>query len=396
VELDALRGFALLGIALANFPEFSLYTFLSGSEQAAMPTAHADKVIRFIQLMLVDGKFYSIFSVLFGIGFSIILANAVKKGADGIRIFYRRMIGLLIIGLIHLKFIWNGDILMLYALMGMMLPLFRNCTVKGLLSWAAVMLLIPLPITVLREVTGIDLSDALYDAWWNKADAMGVTEENFAIWLRDADAYPTMFRFLRQGAVERMWEFVAGLRYFKVLGLFLIGYAIGKEKLFGKLTELRGKIRSVALKALCIGIPLSALYAYCAMTGGNTVLKEILYCTSVYPTAFGYICLLMLLMAGKGDDTLNGKAARTLACPGRMALTSYLMQSVIGIVLFYGVGFGLGTTIGLWQTELVAAAAFMFETAACALWLRFFSFGPVEWIWRMFTYGRYFPLRKIQ
>ena len=110
VILDALRGFALLGICFANFPEFSLYTFQKPEITEAMPTAEIDKVIRFLQYLFVDGKFYTIFSLLFGIGFSIIISNAAKKGTDGFRIFYRRMIFLAAIGFLHLMFIWSGDI----------------------------------------------------------------------------------------------------------------------------------------------------------------------------------------------------------------------------------------------------------------------------------------------
>ena len=127
--LDILRGFALVGIAVANFPEFALFTFLKPDAVAAMPTAGADRWVRFLQYVFVDGKFYTIFSLLFGIGFSIIISNAMRRGASGFRVFYRRMAILLGFGFVHLMFIWSGDILMLYALMGMLLPLFRNCTV---------------------------------------------------------------------------------------------------------------------------------------------------------------------------------------------------------------------------------------------------------------------------
>ena len=126
--LDILRGLALVGIAVANFPEFALYTFLKPEAAAAMPTASVDSVVRFLQYVFVDGKFYTIFSLLFGIGFSIIMANAERRGASGFRIFYRRMAVLLAIGFLHLMFIWSGDILMLYALMGMLLPLFRRAS----------------------------------------------------------------------------------------------------------------------------------------------------------------------------------------------------------------------------------------------------------------------------
>ena len=118
VILDALRGMALLGIAMANFPEFALWTFLSPAEQAAMPTAGVDEVVKFLQYLLIDGKFYSIFSMLFGVGFSLILAR------HSVSLFVRRMMILAVIGLCHLMFLWSGDILFLYATGGMLLLLF--------------------------------------------------------------------------------------------------------------------------------------------------------------------------------------------------------------------------------------------------------------------------------
>ena len=135
VILDALRGLALMGIALANFPEFGLWTFLSSEEQTAMPTAHIDEIVRFLQYMLVDGKFYTIFSVLFGIGFSLILAH------HGRRLFVRRMLILVVIGFLHLMFIWSGDILLLYAIGGLILTLFVGIKDKALLILALSLIL---------------------------------------------------------------------------------------------------------------------------------------------------------------------------------------------------------------------------------------------------------------
>ena len=106
VVLDALRGFAILGIILANFPEFSLWTFSDPSTWT-----RTDTVTRAVQTFFVDGKFYTLFSLLFGVGFSIQIANAGGK----LRTFYRRMAVLLCIGLIHLFFLWSGDILALFS-----------------------------------------------------------------------------------------------------------------------------------------------------------------------------------------------------------------------------------------------------------------------------------------
>lgn len=274
VILDALRGFAILGICAANYPEFSLYTFQSKEIADAMPTAGIDRVLRFMLYFLVDGKFYTLFSLLFGIGFSIIISNAARKGVNGFRIFYRRMALLTLIGFLHLMFIWSGDILMLYALLGMCLPLLRHVTTIGLAA----------------------------------------------------------------------------------------------------------------------GLPLSLLYAWSCMNGhplGNAVHTAI-YTVSVYPLGLAYMCGMCLMYLRHNDLA----AWRRLAYPGRMALTNYIGQSVIGALLFYGIGLGLGASFGLVHTELIVAGVYLFQMAFSRVWLRFFRFGPLEWIWRMLTYGRWFDIRN--
>lgn len=394
VVLDALRGFALLGIALANYPEFSLYSFLSDAEAAAMPTASADVWTRWLQLVLVDGKFYTIFSVLFGIGFSIIIANAIKRGADGMHIFYRRMVGLVIIGLFHLMFIWSGDILLLYALMGLLLPWFYGKSDRTILCWAGALLVLPVVCDALIALTGIDPSQLPYDAWWYWATCFGITEENFATWLRDADSYIGVLQFLVQGAFERMWEFVGSHRYFKVLGLFLIGMYIGRRGIHATLSAHRQLLKRSATIALTMALPLSFVYAWSSMNGHplGHVVHSILYLLSVYPLGIGYMSALSLLYL----SCPNAVLWTLLSCPGRMSLTTYLLQSVIGIVLFYGVGFGLGCSLGLWPTELVALAVFFFLTLFSSLWLRPFTYGPFEWLWRMFTHHRWInPLHPL-
>ncbi len=384
VILDALRGLALLGIALANFPEFGLWTFLSAEQQAAMPTAEADRWVRLGQYMLVDGKFYTIFSLLFGVGFSLILMRHSR------RLFVRRMLILVAIGFCHLMFVWSGDILLLYAIGGLLLTLFVKLSDRALLWIAGLLILLPIGLDALTEFRGVDFSGPLYDAWWREANAQGISEENFASWLRDAKSYPEMFAFLRQGAVERMWEFVSGHRLPKVVGLFMLGYLIGKRRLYARLEEL--PLKEMLATFLLLSLPLSYIYAWsavCAHPWGLTV-HSALYALSVIPLGFCYILIFALLY----KHHRNTVPFRLLAAPGRMALTNYIGQSLIGILLFYGFGFGLGTRLGLWHIELVAAAVFLIQIPLSLLWLRLFRFGPLEWIWRMLTYGRWLKLRK--
>ena len=175
VILDALRGLALAGIVLANFPEFALWTFLSGEEQVAMSTAAIDGVVRFLQYLFVDGKFYTIFSLLFGVGFSVILSR------HSVSLFLRRILILVCIGFCHLIFIWSGDILLLYAIGGLLLPLFIRLKDKMLLWIAGLLIFIPVVLDAITEFGDVDFAKPFYDAWWNQATAQGINEENFSL-----------------------------------------------------------------------------------------------------------------------------------------------------------------------------------------------------------------------
>lgn len=392
--LDILRGFALVGIAVANFSEFALFTFLKPDAVAAMPTAEADRWVRFLQYVFVDGKFYTIFSLLFGIGFSIIISNAMRRGASGFRIFYRRMAILLGFGFVHLMFIWSGDILMLYALMGMLLPLFRNCSDRTLLSWAAVLLFVPVIIDFACEFAGVSLSAGVVRLQQHYCAKYGITDDNFAYWLRDADSYGGVFQFLVQGALVRVQEFVDGNRYFKVMGLFLIGFCIGRRRMYAHTVMRRRMLRRVALAGCFAGLPLSVVYAWSAVNGhpwGNAA-HSLLYFVSVYIVGFAYVAAICLVY----NRHPRARVFSLFSAPGRMALTNYIGQSVWGMAIYYGIGLGLGASMGLSLVVPVAVGVWLVEALFSLLWLRFFNFGPLEWIWRMLTYGRRFPLLQKQ
>ncbi len=391
IILDALRGFALLGICLANFPEFSLYTFLSPEAAASMFTAVQDKITRYLLYIFVDGKFYTLFSLLFGLGFSIIIRNAERKGVNGFRIFYRRMGMLMLFGLLHLMFIWSGDILLLYALLGMLLPFFRQMPDKKLLGWALFFLILPIGVDLVCEITRTNLALPFIRLQETYCAEYGINGTNFAYWLHDAEDYGTVFQFLVQGACVRMQEFIIGNRYFKVLGLFLVGFYIGRNRIYADLEGRKNLLVKVCRLGLIIGLPCSLLYAWSSMGGHplSDTLHSLFYFISVYPLGFAYaagLCLLYLRVKSLS-------IWKWLAAPGRMALTNYIGQSVIGMFLFYGIGLGWGSTIGLLQTEVIVLAVFLSQMLFSRLWLSGFKFGPLEWIWRMLTYGKWLAIR---
>ena len=172
-----------------------------------------------------------------------------------------------------------------------------------------------------------------------------------------------------------MQEFIDGNRYFKVLGLFLLGFYIGRQHLYARLEEKRSWLKKVFRSGLSVGLPVSVLYAYSAMNDHPWGM-----------TVHG-ICLLFLRHS-------DSPAFRWFAAPGRMALTNYVGQSVAGMFVFYGIGLGLGSEISLFITELIVVMIYIALQSFSSLWFVLFRFGPLEWIWRMLTYGHWIGCRK--
>lgn len=392
--LDILRGIALLGICLANFGELSLYTFQPDSVTAAMPTASVDNVVRFFQYFLIDGKFYTLFSLLFGIGFSILLDNCQKSGRNGNSVFYRRMTILALTGLLHLVMLWAGDILLLYALLGMLLPLMRKVSNRKLLAASVILLLVPIFIDAFSELT-----DGRYSLMMpvNKAvnyfhAQAGIDSENFGTWLRDGQSYRDVLRFNLAGSFIRIGEFIEGNRIFKVFGLFLLGLYVGRKRLYINLSDNRILIVKVRNYGFAIGIPASLIYAWNAVADHSIGItgSSALYAISVVPMGLAYAASIYLWH----DRSRIKNRVTPLANTGRMALTNYIGQSVAGMIIYYGIGFGLGASMGLIYVQLIAVGVFILQMVFSNMWLKYFKYGPLEWIWRMLTYGKVLKLIK--
>ena len=402
---DFLRGIALMGICLANFPEFSLYTFQTPEAMAAMPTASIDTVVKYLMYIFIDGKFYTIFSLLFGIGFSIILTKAEQKNKNGLLIFYRRMTILFLIGLFHLICLWAGDILILYAFLGFLLPLFRSISDKKLWVIAVILLLFPVLVDTGILLFGWELSAPVIKATQHFHAKAGISTENFPIWLAQANNYGDIFNFNVAGAFIRVQEFIEGNRCFKVMGLFLIGFYIGRRRIYATLEDYTTHLRKIRKIGFVVGLPLSVLYAWNVMNGYPCRLpgSAAIYAFSVFPLGFAY-CSAICLQYVKYNERRKALSAQEapnntgiyqiVASTGRMALTNYLMQSVFGILLFYGIGFGLGAKTGLVHVAWIAFTIYLFQVLYSFFWMRYFRFGPFEWGWRMLTYGERLSIKK--
>lgn len=395
--LDILRGIALLGICVANYPMFSLYIFQPPDVLKAMPTAAIDYATAYFHFAFVDGKFYSLFSLLFGIGFSVILLRSQQAGRNGLLIFYRRIFVLILFGLAHLLLFWEGDILMLYGLIGLLLPLFRNVSDRNLLICFVCLILFPLVMDILKVVSDnrINVSKPLERLAITSDSLKGITPKNFGTWVIDHPTYSDLLQYNRSGILWRYQMLLDNNRFFKVLGMFLLGLWAGRKMLYNKLEENKALLKKVQRWGFIIGLPVSVANAWLEMNGKRLphpagLLMTAAYAFSVVPMSLAYTSSICLWYLKKP----HSKFLNAFAAPGRMALTNYIMQTIFGIIIFYGIGLGLGAKTGVIYVVLIAIAVYAFELVISHIWLRYFRYGPLEWIWRMLTYGKILPFLK--
>ena len=381
--LDALRGMALLGIVSANMILYSLYIYLNDAAMAALPTHSADKVLDFLELMLIEGKFYTIFSVLFGVGFSILLSRASTKEMGFHRFFLRRVFFLFLIGAAHAVLFWHDDILQCYALCGALLLPFVHARNRTILVAAAVALLAPIPIKVAGGIpVGLltDAQNALFDRFGFSRDAM------IDIWTRGS--YGEIIRLNLARWFSQVSFLISSGMIFKIYGCFLLGFWIGRNELYRKLEDRRRIIERMAFAGLAVGLPLN--YVYAATFDSASWTETLSGTFGVLPLSLGYAGLFCLAWL-----SIDGRKRLLLFAPvGRMALTNYVGQSVLCTLIFHGTGLGLGGTMGPTLYLPIGLAVYALQVVASRFWLDRFRFGPLEWLWRMLTYGKWVPLMR--
>ena len=389
--LDAMRGYALLAILMANMVGFIGFGLLEDAQREALPLSQFDDLAEFLIEWLVVGKFYSIFSLLFGIGFAIQLARLEQRG-EGVPRYLRRLFVMFLIGLAHLMLLWFGDIVALYALMGAVLLLFRRASDKALLRWAVALWIVPIAWSAMIHFAGVNPAEAIFEQGFAALSALGITEKEALPVYRSAD----IGLHLRTHVAEslfRLGDLTYQMRFTKVLAMFLIGLWVGRRAIYANLDAHRPLLRRVAIIGLGLGLPLSAAKAVLSMTSGDDralqFAEELAYCLGTPTLALGYAAGFALLWDKRRRGLIEWAAPA-----GRMALTNYLMQTLIQSAIFYGWGLGLIGTLGLAFVFPLTAAIFAGQVIASRWWLARFRFGPVEWLWRSLTYGRRQPMRR--
>ena len=379
--IDVLRGLALFGILTANMRAF-LAPLDAYQTIGALFPGRADVIAQAIVDVFFQGKFISIFSFLFGLGFAMQMTRAEAKGAKFLRFYPRRLLALAVIGLIHGILIWAGDILLTYALSGAILLLFRNRAQKTLLWWAGSLLSLP--------IVASTVFLAVYSSPWRQK-WMVPKPPDLARWHGIINIYGhgTLRQIMAQNWLE--WKDQLPFELFAIYSaaLFMLGMWVWRQGVVQNLERHRPVLRRICAWCLPIGLVLSAYVGVMrAVLKPGTVSIEgwfagVLWLPSAHILAAGYMAGLALLFLQPSWRP----ALHPFAAVGRMALTNYLLQSLLCTWFFYATGTGLfgkvGPAFGFIPTILLYSA----QLAASNLWLRQYRFGPVEWVWRALTYG---------
>jgi len=391
-SLDVLRGVAILGILLMNIVSFGMIISAYDNPLVYGDAEGIDWYVWLCLHIVADNKFMSIFSILFGAGVCIFIERAESKGHSAGALQINRMCWLLIIGLLHSYLIWFGDILVTYALCGLFIAMFRRWKPRNLIV-IGILMAIPVPL----------LFNAFFSwsvQFWPPESIQEMLDSNNlmseASQVETATYRGDYFGQLgHRATISAMMQFFLFPIYmfWRAAGLMLVG--MGCYKL-GILSAEKSKSFYIQLLfiSLLIGIPVILLGVhYKIMHNFEPIARQFLdsnwNIVGAVFVAFAWLSTVMLLCKSSAMDCLK----HAFSAVGRMALTNYLMQSLIGTFIFYGHGLGYYGKLERWEMLLIVSAIWMFQITFSVMWLKRFRFGPFEWLWRCATY---FQIQKIR
>lgn len=401
--VDILRGYALFGVLLINMRNFDL----PGQEWAET----VDQVALWLTIALADSKFWTLFSFLFGLGFALQMGRAEARGARFLPVYVRRLAVLLLFGFLH-HLIYGGDILFDYALSGFLLLLFRTQSSRTILVVASVCFVIPL-VQFAREVRSREIQQAHLRvaqpspqkaAQRQAEERVRREEEEEYLRISTRGNYKEVVAYHVRGFARKysrlrtyLWRPSGpGGMLGGTFPLFLLGLYAGRRRFFQNLPAHLPFIRKLLWWGLAVGL-VGTLVSVAGLWPEVTVpysrplrhYTGILWFVGTPALSFSYASAIVLLV----QKEKWMKRLAPLAAVGRMALTNYLLMSLIFTTMFFGYGLGLYGEIGPALNVAVTLLIYTFQVALSAWWLGHFRFGPVEWLWRSLTYGKLQPMR---
>jgi uncharacterized protein len=373
LSLDVIRGFSLLGIFIINMISFhSPFLYI---DPYSWWNAPGDQVVFPWIDLLVQSSFYPLFAMLFGYGLAIQYERSLEKGVDFYPLAARRLIVLLLIGCVHAFVIWSGDILINYALFGLLLLVFMKLSGKALLLMGSLLFLLPqmffsilMILVSLTDQTGVAFYSDLTNIT-NSIEAYGsggfkeIFLQRFEDWYNVNGPGNIMFLLL------------------SILPMMMVGAGAGKLHILERIP--RNKKLWITLLAIfaSVGLMLKSLPFTVEANIAYSYIQDMLGAPFL---SVSYAILLALLLINRKISAVF----KPLAAAGRMSLTNYLAQSILGTLIFYNYGLGLYGEVTLATGTWLAAGIFFIQVILSEIWLSKFRQGPMEKLWRALTYNR--------
>ncbi|WP_457582998.1 DUF418 domain-containing protein [Ensifer canadensis] len=382
--VDALRGFALLGILLVNIIAFASAFYGLEFPDPSFDTG-LDRAVHFTVALFFEMKFYLLFSFLFGYSFTLQMRSAEKAGDTFVPRLLRRQAGLWLIGLTHAVLLFHGDILTTYAVLGIALMMLRTrsdvslsrlarlLVIGAALAWFAlgVAAILEPPVLERRAVTAMaGVTEAAFRGDWRSIIGQHLTE------------------------LSSIWIILGLLQAPSALAMFLVGLIAGRRQILSRPEENRALCRRLVRLGLLIGLPGAVIYAYASVEMSDSPLALI-------GLAIGLLTAPLLTGAYVGGMVLflesnAGRWLRDLLAPaGRTALSNYLLQSLICALIFHGYGFGLIGHVSPLETVSIALVIYAAQLGLSRWWLQRCAYGPLEWLLRLITIWRVPQWRKL-
>jgi uncharacterized protein len=389
VSLDVLRGLAVMGILIMNIQSYSMI-----SAAYINPTAYGDltglnKWVWILSHLFADQKFMTLFSLLFGAGVLLFMERLASKGDSSLGLHYRRTFWLFIFGIAHAYLLWYGDILVTYAMCALIIVLLRKLSPKTLVLIGFFLILIPSLLYLMFGFSGDFIppqgQDSIKNSWYSTPEL--ITKElttyrsgwleQMSMRIKEAINFQTFIFLIYSG-----W---------RAAGMMLIGIALykwgilsaKKSNLFYLISLIVGLV--IGIPTIIIGITKN-FAADWAVNYSMFLGWQYNYWASLF-MAWAYISLAMLIYKWSQNSTI----VSGFAAVGRMALTNYLVQTIICTFIFYGHGLGYFGSIDRTGQLIIVVIIWVFQLIISPLWLRKFRFGPAEWLWRSLTYWRRQP-----
>ena len=401
VTLDIVRGVAVMGILAMNIIAFAMPQPAYQNPAAYGGAEGVDLAVWWFNFVLVDGKMRGLFSLLFGASLLLVIERAAVKGESPASVHYRRMVWLFVFGLLHFFFIWWGDILYQYALVGSLAFLFRAKSVKSLVKWAVGFLIVQFLLMALLSISYLTIGA--------QAAAPGASPELIAQWnemtkgfgalppaelAEDLAIHDGGYAGIVAHRVSQLGFMLFGFFFFalETLAFMLIGMAGLKSGFLTGAWEKRRYLRWMLI-GYAISIPLYMLLAFwlvgsdfdiatvaAANMGGTVPIRPVMI--------IAHAALIILLTRH------GGALVDRIAAAGRAAFTNYLGTSIIVSTLFYGYGGGLYGDLSRAEVYLVVIAMWALMLLWSKPWLDRYRYGPFEWLWRSLARWERQPMRR--